>query len=260
MADSFGELRKKVALSCRILAMEGQMKDILGHVSARIPGTDEMAIRCRDERESGLLFTTDEDIRRVYFDGKGPGLGEYAPPAELPIHGESFKARPDVGCVIHAHPPGALMCGIGEIQLRPILGAYDGAASARLALEGIPVYPRSVTVTDQQLAADLLTYMGSKHVCLMKGHGTTVTGRTVEEATLRALRFETHCRISWQLQVAGKTAPDLSLEDIRYFTGRGRPRYPINTEQAMWRYYVRLLEYHQPVSDDIGVGIKDIQA
>ena len=47
MADDAGELRRKVALSCRILAMKGLVRETTGHVSARIPGTAEMFIRGR---------------------------------------------------------------------------------------------------------------------------------------------------------------------------------------------------------------------
>ena len=43
------KLRKRVALSCRILVMEGLVEGILGHVSVRIPQSDEMFIRCRSE-------------------------------------------------------------------------------------------------------------------------------------------------------------------------------------------------------------------
>jgi len=42
MAESTEELRGKVAVSCRILAMEGLVDDILGHVSARISNANEM--------------------------------------------------------------------------------------------------------------------------------------------------------------------------------------------------------------------------
>ena len=38
MSDPTEDLQGKVALSCRILAMEGLVQDILGHVSARTPG------------------------------------------------------------------------------------------------------------------------------------------------------------------------------------------------------------------------------
>ena len=105
MSDSMEDVQEKVALSCRILAMEGLVNDILGHVSARTPGRDEMWIRCRSEDEQGVRYTTVDAIRRVDFDGNGADLeSRYQVPNELPIHGEIFKRRESVGCVIHAHP------------------------------------------------------------------------------------------------------------------------------------------------------------
>ena len=191
MAESTEELREKVAVSCRILAMEGLVDEILGHVSARIADTDEMWIRCRSPEEEGVRYTTVEAIRRVDFDGKGPHKGEpYQVPNELPIHGEIYKKRPEVGCVIHAHPKEALICGITELEFRPIFGAFNITAM-RMALEGIPVFPRSYLVNRPELAAPMIEIMGEKSICLMKGHGITVTGKTVEEATVRALNFNT---------------------------------------------------------------------
>ena len=171
--------------------MEGLVDEILGHVSARIAGTDEMWIRCRSPKEEGVRYTMVDAIRRVDFDGKGPNKGEqYQVPNELPIHGEIYKRRPEVGCVIHAHPKEALICGITELEFRPIFGAFNIQAM-RMALEGIPVFPRSYLVTRPELAAPMLEIMGEKPICLMKGHGITVTAKTVEEGTVRALNFNT---------------------------------------------------------------------
>ena len=54
MSDPTEELRQNIMLSCRILAMEGMVDRITGHVSARIAGTDQMWIRCRSPEEEGL--------------------------------------------------------------------------------------------------------------------------------------------------------------------------------------------------------------
>ncbi|MCM2532886.1 class II aldolase/adducin family protein [Neobacillus pocheonensis] len=56
MSDSLNTLREKVAIFCRILAMEGLVDETLGHVSVRIPNTDEMFIRCRGEEENGVRY------------------------------------------------------------------------------------------------------------------------------------------------------------------------------------------------------------
>ena len=82
MAEPMEELRGKVAVSCRILAMEGLVDEILGHVSARIAGGDEMWIRCRSPEKEGVRYTTVDAIRRVDFDGKGLHNGGTIPCAE----------------------------------------------------------------------------------------------------------------------------------------------------------------------------------
>lgn len=238
MTGSLNELREKVALSCRILANEGLVEGMLGHVSVRVPGEEEMLIRCRSDEDYGVLFTKDSDVRRVDFDGRGPDLEErYEVPKELPIHGEILKARPGVGCVIHAHPPAALVCGISELELRPIFGAFNIPAM-RMALDGIPVFPRSVLVTRPDLAAQVIDTMGDKHVCLMKGHGITVTGRTVEEATVRALNLNTLARITLQVAQTGREAKDILYEDVDELPDLGSTF----NDQWVWRHHARLLE------------------
>jgi len=240
MADELSDLREKVALSCRILAMTGLVKETTGHVSLRIPGTNEMLIRGRGAGESGLLFTRAEDVLRVDFDGNGaPADGLIGNPMELPIHGEIYKARSNVACVVHAHPPGTLLCGIAGIELRPIFGAYDPSAM-RLALDGVPVFPRSITLTRPEDVWPMLEIMGPKEVCLMKGHGITVTGGSVEQATVRAIKLEALARINWQAAQRGPVS-EIAAEDVDYFGGPGFGERRAFAE-PVWNYYVALLE------------------
>ncbi|WCK52328.1 class II aldolase/adducin family protein [Aneurinibacillus sp. Ricciae_BoGa-3] len=232
------ELKHKIALSCRILAMEGLVEGLLGHVSARVPKSEEMFIRCRGEDDFGLPFTTESDIRRVNFDGKGIDFtDQYEIPKEYPIHGEMYKNHPSVGCVIHAHPPMALLCGISELEFQPIFGAYNIPAM-RMALEGIPVFPRSVLINRSELAQQLIDFMGDKSVCLMKGHGITVTGRTVEEATVKAINFNTLAKITWEVTQKGKEVPRISQEDIDGLPDLGNKF----NNRWVWRYYVKILD------------------
>jgi len=218
--------------------MEGLAEGILGHVSARIAASDEMLIRCRGEEETGVFFTSEEAIRRVNFDGQGSDLeGRYEVPKELPIHGEIYKVRPDVGCVIHAHPPAALICGVTELDLRPIFGAFNIPAM-RMALDGIPVFPRSALISKPELAVAMIEVMGQNDICLLRGHGVTVTGRTVEEATVRALDFNTLARVTLHVALSGREANDISLQDREALPDLGST---FNTTWV-WRYYVRLVE------------------
>lgn len=233
------ELREKVALSCRILARQGLVEGMLGHVSARLPDNEkEMLIRCRGEDDYGVLFTRASDIRRVDFDGAGEDLQDgYEVPKELPIHGELLRSRPQIGCVIHAHPPASLICGISELELRPIFGAFNIPAM-RLALEGVPVFERSVLVTRPDLAHQMMDAMGERPICLMKGHGITVCGETVEEATVRALNFNALAQVTLEVSRTGWQASKISPEDIEELPDLGSTF----NDRWVWRHHIRLLE------------------
>ena len=250
------ELRMKVAVSCRILGMLGLVRESTGHVSARIPGTDEMWIRCRGGDEAGIMFTGIHNIRRTDFDGKGPGLGsEHASPSETPIHGEIYRAHPEVMSVVHAHPYYALMCGVTRLEFRPVFGAYD-PSSLNMILAGVPVFPRAVTVTNKELAAEMLEALGERDVLLMQGHGITATGGSVELATQMAIRFDRTAQIMWDIATSGRDAPVLSDQDMARYDRRDRePRQRTGWRAQIeggdtfpWNHYKRLL-----VANNIGL-------
>jgi ribulose-5-phosphate 4-epimerase/fuculose-1-phosphate aldolase len=246
------DLRAKVAISCRILGMLGLMRESTGHVSARIPGTDEMWIRCRGGDELGLTYTGLHNVRRVDFDGNGPGLGdEHAAPHEVAIHGEIYRARKDVSAVVHAHPYYALMCGVTRLEYRPIFGGYEPSA-LDIVLKGVPIFPRAATVTDKHMAAQMLECMGERDVVLMKGHGITVTAGSVEQATALAIRFDRLSKIMWDVALSGRDAPELGPEDMDRYDRRDRAEKDKNkpgwktklkgSETWAWKHYVKQLE------------------
>ncbi len=251
MTNSVDDIRMKVAISCRILGMLGLVNESTGHVSARIPGNDEMWIRCRGGDECGLTFTGLHNVRRKDFDGKGPGVGDkHASTNEKPIHVEIYRANPEVQSVIHAHPYYALLCGVTRMEFRPVFGAYD-PSSLNLILQGVPVFPRAVTVINKELAAAMLKSMGQRDVLLMQGHGITVTGPSVEQATQQAIRFDRVARIMWEIAVSGREAPNISDEDMARYDRRGggsgrtrggwRDRLE-GVENFGWNHYVKLLQ------------------
>lgn len=235
-AKEIEEYRIKIAQACRILAMEGLVDEILGHISVRISDS-EMLIRCRGAGEQGVRFTTPDAIRVVDYNGRGEDLrGIYEVPKELAIHGEILQSRPDVNCVIHAHPPDALLCGISSLEFKPVFGAFNMPAM-RMALEGIPVFPRSVLVTRPDLAKPMIDAMDGKHIVLMKGHGITVTGKSLEEAVVQAINFNTLAKVTLKLAEMGKVAPSIPEEDIKELPDLGSTF----NDQWVYRYYAKKL-------------------
>lgn len=222
MTEPLEDIRQQVAIACRVVGVD---LGSTGHVSARVPGTNEMYLRCRGGgAEGGLRYTDLHHVRRVDFDGEGPGLGRrHFAPGETPLHGEIYRAYPEVGAVVHAHPYFTLLCGITGLQFRPIVGGYDPQAT-RLAMLGVPVYPRAATVTDQQMAKEMIDIMGEGNVVLLKAHGVVTTGRTVPEALSTALRLEHLAQITWAIAAAGLQAPDIAGADYERYDPRNRQR------------------------------------
>lgn len=255
MASSLDDLRQKVAVAIRILAMRECVTDILGHVSARISGTSEMFIRCRGGNERGLIYTDVQQIRRIDFSEKsGAMLDDYMVPLEVPIHGEIYKARPDVNAIVHAHPYASLVCGVAELKFRPVVGAYDPGVLA-IGAAGVPVYPRSVLINSPALAAELITAMGTNNCCLMKGHGITVVGSSVEAATLLALSLEKLAQITLELSRLGKST-DISRQDLDFFSGvikRGVSAVLPEGDKWLWLHLVELLRNRVGIPGDFDV-------
>ncbi|MCW2864992.1 MAG: 3,4-dihydroxyphthalate decarboxylase [Actinoallomurus sp.] len=228
--------RATVAQACRILAMEGLVEGVLGHVSVRA-GDDRMLIRCRGRDEHGLMFTTDDDVRLTDLGGTIVGDGEgYTVPNELPIHGELLRARPEVNAVVHAHPPDVLLCGVAGLELRPVFGSYNIPAM-RMALEGVPVYPRSVLIRRPELAHEMIAAMGDRPVCVLRGHGITVTGASVEEAVVRALNLNALATVTLELARLGVRPERLPEEDVAELPDLGSAF----NDLSVWRYHVAKL-------------------
>jgi 3,4-dihydroxyphthalate decarboxylase len=211
-ADPLRPLRETVALGCRILAARGLVDGVLGHVSARV-GPDSLLVRCRGPQERGVARTEPDDIRLVDLDGRHLEASDgWQVPKELPIHSRVLAARPEVGAVVHAHPPSVLLCGLAELPLRPIFGAYNIPAM-RLAAGGVPVYARSILIARAALADEMLAAMGERPVCILRGHGITVTGASVEQAVVTAVDLDELCRVTLQLAQLGVTAPEVPERD-----------------------------------------------
>ena len=243
--EGLARLRGTVAQACRVLAVEGLVEGVLGHVSARA-GPDRMLLRCRGPAERGLAFTDAGDVRMVDLDGNGGELyGGYRVPVELPIHGELLRARPEVGAVVHAHPPAVLLCGLAGLELRPVFGAYNIPAM-RIALEGVPVYPRSVLIRRRELAAEMIEAMGDRPVCVLRGHGITVTGASVEQAVVRALNLEALARITLALARLGRSPEDLPPEDVAELPDLGSAL----NDEAVWRFHVARARRRDMTVDD----------
>jgi 3,4-dihydroxyphthalate decarboxylase len=226
------ELRAKVAAGCRVLAAQGLVEGILGHVSARV-ADDELIVRCRGRGERGLRRSSPGEVWRVTLDGEPVDLPEgFDPPKELPIHTELMRTRPELGAVVHAHPPAALLSGLAGLEPRPVFGAYNIPAM-RLALEGVPDFPRPVLITRRDLALEMLEAMDGSDVCLLRGHGITAAAASVEAAVVLAVNLNVLLDVTVALARLGADPPDLDPRDIAELPDLGSSFNDLLTWQAL---------------------------
>jgi len=229
MAD-LSQLRELVARSCRVLGKLNLTKEPSGHV-----------IKARGPEESGLRFVSARDIITVDFAGKKvAGDDGLESPQEVFIHTWLYRTRPDVRCVVHVHPLTVVLFTICNKPLLPLFGAYD-PTGLRLVVEGLSTYRRSITVSNEKLGEEFARAMGDKQACLMRGHGITSAGPSVEEATLTAIKLNELAEVNYRAALLGTPEP-IPQEDIDVFMGSaGGKRKTIHTVST-WRYYCKLLD------------------
>ena len=240
MADH-SKLRELIAQSCRVLGKLNLTKEPSGHVSARVPGADQVLIKARGPEESGLRFVGARDIITVDFNGKKlTGEDGLDVPQEVFIHTWLYKTRPDVQCVVHVHPLTVVLFTICGKPLQPLYGAYD-PSGLRLLVEGLATYPRSITVSNEKLGEEFAHAMGDKQACLMRGHGITSAGASVEDATLTAIKLNDAAVINYQASLLGTPQP-IPQEDIDILVGKSRGGNKSVHANSNWRYYCKLLD------------------
>ncbi len=244
MADSPDrkELADKVARACRILGKLELTHAALGHVSYRL-SDDTLLIKGKGPDEVGLRYTTPDDVLEVDFEGnKVSGPDGLQPPSESFIHIWLMKKNPDVNSVIHVHPEHAVLLTICEKEIFPIYAAYG--SGARLAIDGVRTYQRSITISNDELGEDFANFMGDSKVALMRGHGVSVVGSGVEDATVRTLALNELVTMMYKAYLLGDPKPipaeDLALMSARQSDTTPRTRGSAGGEAGMlaaFRYY-----------------------
>jgi ribulose-5-phosphate 4-epimerase/fuculose-1-phosphate aldolase len=182
--NTLKEARAELSLANRIVAHEGVI-DAFGHVSMRHPDHPGRYLLSRSRAPE---LVTPEDFIEYDLDShpaRDPGVGQYS---ERVIHGEIYKARPDVMSVCHHHCPAFMPLLATGADYVPIfhLGAVGGIR---------PPYwdqhdefgDTNMLVVKPEEGASLARALGSQWMVLMKRHGVTVAGTSVKDCVFRSI-------------------------------------------------------------------------
>jgi ribulose-5-phosphate 4-epimerase/fuculose-1-phosphate aldolase len=222
--------REDLVLANHILARRGVV-DGFGHVSIRHPDHSDRFILARSMAPA--LVTIDDLLE---FDLDSNPIAPDAPRGYLErfIHSEIYRRRPDVMAVVHHHSPSVIPFGVTNVPLRPIYHM-----SGFLAF-GVAVFDIRCDAGDTDMLIRTPA-LGAAHACclgtgaatLMRGHGATVVGRSLQQVVYRAVYMEMNARLQ---------SDAMRLGEPTYLTeAEGRLAAETNDGQVQrpWELWVR---------------------
>jgi ribulose-5-phosphate 4-epimerase/fuculose-1-phosphate aldolase len=130
------------------------------------------------------------------------------------IHSEIYRARPDVMAVVHSHSPSVIPFGITGQRLKPVfhMSGFLGSGSAHFEIRDT-AGDSDLLIRSPALGKALAASLGDCACVLMRGHGSTVVGGSLEHAVYRAVYTEVN---------AGLQASAMAMGPVTYLTGRSR--------------------------------------
>jgi ribulose-5-phosphate 4-epimerase/fuculose-1-phosphate aldolase len=152
--------------------------DHSGHCSAR---RDDHSFYINSGASVRAALTI-KDIVAIDFHGTLVE-GAARPPLEFPLHGEIYRARPDVQVVMHTHPQWSTLLTMVGVPFKPVY------AQGTL-LGDVPVLDTPLSVNSRLTGERVAATLGQGHAVLLKSHGAAVVGANVIECFALAAYLE----------------------------------------------------------------------
>jgi ribulose-5-phosphate 4-epimerase/fuculose-1-phosphate aldolase len=213
----------------RILSDHGVL-DAYGHISARDPAHPQ---HYWISRSMAPALVTAADLIACDLDNRPVRPGETRLFFERVIHGEIYKARPDVMAVLHNHSPSLIPFCNSDTRLRPMVG------SAAFLGEGAPVFDIRTVDDEGDLnictipqAQGLAQALGRHGLLLLRGHGAVAVGESIRQVVRRAIIAESNAKQQLQASLLGPVH-FLTASEIDY-ARRMKPKDPERAWQ-LWK-------------------------
>jgi ribulose-5-phosphate 4-epimerase/fuculose-1-phosphate aldolase len=234
MADVLAEILHELIVATRILANE-KVLDAFGHVSVRHPHDPQ---RYFIPRHRAPELAEVADLVELTLDSEPVRPTDFRLYSEKVIHGEIYKARPDVHAVCHHHAHAVLPYAISGQQMVPVfhLGAVMG--KVQFWDQRDEFGDTNMLVVKPEEGASLARALGPHWTVLMRRHGATVAGLSLRELTFRTVFTCDNARLQSQAMAHGRV--DALSPGEAELTAAHQSRPP-STNRA-WDYWVRQVE------------------
>jgi HCOMODA/2-hydroxy-3-carboxy-muconic semialdehyde decarboxylase len=234
MADVLAETLYELIVSTRILCNESVL-DAFGHVSVRHPHDPR---RYFISRHRAPELAEVSDLVELTLDSEPVRPTEFRLYSEKVIHGEIYKARPDVHAVCHHHAHAVLPYAISGQEIVPVfhLGAVMG--KVQFWDQRDEFGDTNMLVVKPEEGASLARALGPHWTVLMRRHGASVAGTNLRELTFRTVFTCDNARLQSQAMAHGRV--DALSPGEAKLTSSHQLRPP-STNRA-WDYWMRHVE------------------
>jgi HCOMODA/2-hydroxy-3-carboxy-muconic semialdehyde decarboxylase len=220
-----------LAAASRILADQGVF-DAAGHVSMRHPANPERFLM---SRSLAPALVTADDLMEFTLDCEPCDARGRTAFIERYLHGEIYRARPDVMGVAHGHSPAVVPFGLVS---KPMRATYHNAAFLAC---GVPVFDirdtfgaTDIVINSSARGAALARALADKAVVLLRAHGFVAVGPSLQTAVFRAIFTEVSARVQLQAEALG--GPLAALDDEE---GRKADAINLATVGRSWEFWKR---------------------
>lgn len=176
--------------------------DGFGHISARCV-KNPAHFWLSQSRAPGIV--TKDDI--LEFNEDSQPVNSHGRPlySERFIHGEVYRARPDVISVVHSHSTAVIPFGVTGVALRPVIhtAGFLPQVTPVFEIRDAAGEDNGILVATNQLGAALAKALGKSPVVLMRGHGDTVVGPSVKAAVYRAVYVQLDAQVQAESLMLG---------------------------------------------------------
>jgi ribulose-5-phosphate 4-epimerase/fuculose-1-phosphate aldolase len=234
MPDALAEALYELIVATRILANE-KVLDAFGHVSVRHPHDPQ---RYFIPRHRAPELAEISDLVELTLDSEPVRPTDFRLYSEKVIHGEIYKARPDVHAVCHHHAHAVLPYAISGQEIVPVfhLGAVMG--KVQFWDQRDEFGDTNMLVVKPEEGASLARALGPHWTVLMRRHGATVAGLSLRELAFRTVFTCDNARLQSQAMAHGHV--DALSPGEAKLTAAHQSRPP-STNRA-WDYWVRQVE------------------
>jgi ribulose-5-phosphate 4-epimerase/fuculose-1-phosphate aldolase len=185
----------------RILYDQGVV-DGFGHVSVR---HDKDPNRYLLSRSMAPALVTRDDILEYDLDSVPTDPHGRTSYLERFIHGELYKARPDVIAIVHSHSPAVIPFADTAVPLRPMnhIAGFLGSGVPIFEIRDTAGPATDMLIRNPSLGHALAAVMGNHSVALIRGHGSVAAAQSIRHVVFRAVYTEVNARMQAEAMKLG---------------------------------------------------------